>query len=212
MVVGEDGTIFKIDFFDGDASYSVTAIRPETGELAWKVPTKVSEASNSVTFAPDGDIVFLRDYDALVRVDASSQETLWSAQVASQNARTSDPDGNLYLFDAHAGCTLVALDDGQIVASGVAVPQRPVVDEMGRLYGILSDWHPHLTLTDKEGTVVWENDVDFDGNSLALSNDGSIYFMSGESIHAVASDAGLAHAGWPRVTHDARNTRNATKW
>ncbi|NIA19508.1 MAG: hypothetical protein GWP07_03620 [Xanthomonadaceae bacterium] len=77
------------------------------------------------------------------------------------------------------------------------------IDSLGRLCGTMGS-DGHLSINDSAGTVVWEN-------SIAISSDKVIYIANGKKVYALQGDATLASSGWPKYSHDNRNTSNVNK-
>jgi hypothetical protein len=92
------------------------------------------------------------------------------------------------------------------------LPHNVSIDDKNQLYGVLSDYNPILSVTDEDGSVKWESSMGISGYTIAVSSDKIVYFISDNKIFALQGDGALAHSGWPRFTHDNRNTFNASKY
>ena len=212
MSIADDGTIYKIDFFSGDDTYSLIALNPDNGALLWSTKANYNSSGyENILTADNGDVITFVQSDSLARISASTHLPVWKINISGTNSLTYDKDGNLFLFNQYDGCSVINIETGKVTASSLSLPQHPIIDENNQLYGVISDWHPHLSVTGKDGTIDWESAVDIDGNSLAVSDDKVIYFFSGDKLFALQGDAALSKYGWARVTHDNRNTFNAGK-
>ncbi len=213
MSVGVDGTIYKMDLLNNDNYYSLTAIDPTNGLLKWSIKASYkSSGYENIVITSSGDIILFEESDSLEKIDHSTHQIIWKIPASGINSLTMNKNGDLFIYDQYNGTSIINSADGSVLASGLSLPQHPIVDNNNQLYGIISDWHPHLSVTDDQGNIIWESTIDFDGNSLVLSDDNVIYMRSGNVLYALQGDNSIARSGWPRVTHDKRNTFNVNKW
>jgi len=211
IVIGKYGEI--IDFEHDDVGQKLTVSNADDGSLMWSIPANVISAADNITIADNGDIITFIHTDSLIRVNPLTHSVLWkTAASTSSDAKTFDSDGNLFLYDQWAGCSVYDISTGTLIKSDVNLPQNPVIDSKNQLMGIISDWHPHMSVTDNSGNIIWESNIDISGNSIAVSDDNIIYFSDSKNVYAVQGDAGLNKNAWPKMSHDNRNTNNYSKF
>ncbi len=212
MTVGKDGTIYKIDYFTGDDFYSLIAINPGNGELEWSVKANHnSSAFEYIVITDDGNIITSIENNVLGMINASTHEVVWQKELGGMKCLIYY-NNKMFIYDQYSGTSILNIKTGEIESSSLSLPQQPLIDTKGRLYGIISDWHPHLTVSTSDENIIWESKLEYDKNSLTLSYDNAIYMTSGNKVFALRCEGIQANAGWPRLTHDIRNTCNVTKW
>ena len=211
IVVGKNGEI--IDFEHDDSGQLLTVSDSDNGSLLWSTPANVVSAANNITIADNGDIITLINTDSLIRINPVNHTTIWKVYAAtSSDTKTFDSDDNMFLFDQFAGCSVYDINSGNLINSGLNLPQTPLIDTKNQLYGVISDNSPHLSVTDKSGSIIWESDININRNTKALSDDNVIYCTDSKKVYAIQSDANLNKNGWAKTTHDNRNTNNVNKF
>ncbi len=214
ITIGYDGTIY--DFEHNESGGVFTATSPDNGDLIWSMPAYASSSYNNITIAGNGDIIAFIYTDTLIRISPSNHQAIWKRNAAtSQDNILFDSEGNLYLYDQWAGTSVYNISDGSQKSTGVGLPHNPVIDTKTQFYGVLSDNNPVMSITDNEGNVNWETKTGVYGHSALLSDDENVVYCvvsGGKEIYALKTDASLPHTGWPRYTHDNRNTFNVNKW
>ncbi|MCD6246588.1 PQQ-binding-like beta-propeller repeat protein [candidate division WOR-3 bacterium] len=210
--VGNNGTIYIFDFTNSNNMYCIRAINPDNGELIWETTANIMEYANNIVIANNGDIIAFVAQDSLARIDYSNHQITWKINVDSHKNKFIDNNGNLIVFNQYTGSSLYNTSNGNLVNNSLTLPHDLLIDDNNQLYGVISDWSPHLSVTDISGNIQWESAMNINGGTIALSSDKVVYFISDNNIFALQADGALAHSGWPKFSHDNRNTFNATKW
>ncbi|NOX18124.1 MAG: PQQ-like beta-propeller repeat protein [Chlorobi bacterium] len=210
ITVGKDGTIYKFDILD--QNYVIIALNPGNGNLIWSTNAYSSSSSNNISIADNGDLITFVQTDTLARINYSTGQTVWQANVSSWNAeKFIDNNGNIILYNQWSGSSLYSVSNGSLTNGPLTLPHNVCVDDKNQLYGLISDYDAHLSITDEDGNVKWESSMGIYGYTIAVSEDKVIYFIAGDKIFALQGDGVLSHSGWPRFAHDNRNTFNANK-
>ena len=211
ITIGYGGTIYD---FERDASYLglLTATNPNTGALIWSMPAALVSGANNITIADNGNIITLIHTDTLACINPENHNFIWKTAASTvQDYKYISPDGFIYLYD-QLGTYLYNVTTGNKEAGPVLLPHSTTFDSKGHLLGIISDYNPYLTVTDNAGEIIWENRMDgFYGWSVAISSDNIVYVANAKKLYAIQSDAPLANKGWPKYSHDNRNTFNYSK-
>ncbi len=212
--VGADGTIFD---FEHDSNGTVlTATNKNTGGLKWSISADGNAASsqNNILIADNGDVITLITTDNLVRINPATHTTVWKTAAGTyQDYKYMDGFGNIILFDQFSGSYLYSSSNGKLTNSGLPLPHLIAIDSKNHLYGVLNDGNAHLSVTDETGKIIWENETGIYNGTAAISTEDNIVYVSiASGILALKTDATMAQSGWPRFSHDTRNTFNVNKW
>ncbi|NOX17215.1 MAG: PQQ-like beta-propeller repeat protein [Chlorobi bacterium] len=211
ITVGKNGTIFKFDIID--PNYVIIALNPQNGILKWSINAYSSSSANNISIADNGDLITFVQTDTLARINYSNGQFVWKQNVSSWNAaKFIDNHGNILTYNQWSGSALYSVSDGSLVNGPLSLPRNVSIDDKNQLYGVISDYDPHLSVTDEDGTVKWGSSMGIYGGSIAVSNDKIVYFTIDNKLFALQGDGALSHSGWPRFTHDNRNTFNANKF
>jgi len=220
ITIGYNGTIYDIgheSWFVHDLNRWLSqtylyAYNPDTCNEIWKVPVdNLNSGYDNIIVADDGDLIW-RDNANLVRFDAADGHTIWKTAAESNHySKVLDPDGFVYLYDQWAWTAVFNSQTGVKKESRISVTSWPTIDSRGRLCGTMGS-ESRLSVNDADGNVVWKNSIDrFYGGSLAISTDKVIYIANDKKVYALQGDATLASSGWPKYSHDNRNTSNVNK-
>ena len=217
MSVGKDGNIYDITTIDN--IYVLTSRNPDNGALNWSLPVSVNSGYNNITFTSDGDIITETSGDTLSRIDLVTQHIEWQTDIPIYTGSSSkfiSPDGNIYVRSFYNGWYIINPDNGIADVIGEGLPSSILnIDEKKQFYGIINAWHPNLLVTDNQGNEIWKTQTEIDAGTVTIM-DNAVYFRASdngqESIFALQTDASLTHSGWPRFSHDNRNTWNFNKW
>ncbi len=211
ITVGKNGTIFKFNIID--QKNVLTALNPENGSLIWSTDASTSSNSNNISVADNGDLITFIRLDTLARINYSTGQSVWKKNIDGFNsAKFIDNLGNVLIFNQWSGSSFYSVSNGSLVKGPLTLPHNVCIDNKNQLYGIRSDYDAHLSITDDDGNLKWESSMGIYGATTAVSNEKIIYFIAGDKLFAVQGDGSLAHSGWPRFSHDNRNTFNASKF
>ncbi len=210
--IGYDGTIY--DFDNMNNTDVLTAFSPENGNVKWSIPVANGDGSNNIIFTGSGNVITLIHPDTLASIDPETGHILWKKATGTyQHYKHMDSHENVILFDQFRGSYLYSAETGNKVKGPVSLPHMIIIDAKDQIYGVLSDNNPHMSVTDEDGTVLWENPSNVVGGCYALTEDKRLYeIISDNRILSLKTDAGIPHSGWPKYTHDNRNTCNVNKW
>lgn len=213
MSVGKDGNIYDVTTING--SYVLTSRNPNTGALNWSLPVSINESSNNIAFTSSGDIITFTDYNNLSRINPTNQVIHWQANISVSKPKFISQDGNIYVYSQYDGWYVINPSNGTASLVGNHIPSADLnIDEKSQFYGTYNDWHPYLQVTDSQGNEIWKTITELDASTVTLG-DKVVYFRASdngqESIFALKTDAGPELSGWPRFSHDNRNTWNTNK-
>ncbi len=214
--IGKNGMIY--DFSSIAGVLSLTSRSSSNGVLNWSMPVTSNPSSgNNIAFADNGDIITLINLHTLARIDSNNHQILWETETDnSAYFKFIAPNGNIYIFSQWSGWSIYDSKTGNIINSSLNISSQPFnYDKRNHIFGTINDYEGIMHVTDNVGNEIWRSKIGVDGSSIVLS-DNVVYFHSlyngEESIFALKTDAGLVHAGWPRFSHDNRNTFNFNKW
>lgn len=103
----------------------------------------------------------------------------------------------------------------------VSFPIYGVVENSGNITGGNSSVFEYLKTTDKSGNEMWKNENMYIYSKSILISNNVLYctdlynynFDTGaDKLYALRWDASMSKGGWPRISHDNRNTCNFNKW
>lgn len=211
ITIGNDGIIF--DFEHSSESF-LTATNPENGSLIWSIPALIVSGSNNIMIAGNGDVITKTYGDTLARINPSNGNIEWKVSVASSNnQKYMDADENIILYDQFTGSYIYNSTNGSLIKGGLSLPHGIAIDSKNQIYGTLSDNDPILSVTDEDGNIAWQCEVGHVGYyAPVISDDNAVYWITQDQrVFSLRTDAGLAHSGWPKFSHDKRNTFNVNK-
>jgi hypothetical protein len=216
MSVGKNGMIY--DFSNINGTPVLTSRSPSTGALNWSIPSTLADGGNNIAFTEDGDLVTLINDHNLTRINPNTQQFVWEKQIDnSASYKFIAPNGNIYVYNQWAGWSIYDSNNGNLINSGLFISSQPFnYDANDHIVGIVNNYESIMHVTDNIGNELWKTNFGVDGNSIVVSGN-TIYFYAldkegKDAIFALKTDASLAHAGWPRFSHDNRNTFNFNKW
>ena len=216
--IGPDGNIYDGGFLS-NWDNNIIVNDPDNGNILWNEPAFPKNNANKITFASNGDVIYpLKQQDiGLSRMRISDKSLIWS--VKNQTFYTYnvvDADDNTFADCFSTRIYIPGNASGEITSPDeIFFPLETNIDDKGNLTGRDSDAHPYLISTDIQGNELWKIDyAPIIGASVTIEDD-VLYVASAENqkkIYAIQWDASLLHSGWPRYTHDNRNTSNYNKW
>ena len=231
--IGPDGNIFGYaEYWDDETETNIPYLvvtDTDNGNVLWKQPTVLNNSVHKPVFTSDGDVVFLlkqQEKTFLVRMEVNNFNTVWSIDDYERGYQYSliDKDNNLFVMFAGPGSVYIPANITGYINSleSIFFPLiKSNLDTKGNITGGLGN-NFRLTSIDKNGKILWEyENIYVNASSVILSDDEVLYYSkfsgnesdkTGNRIYAVKWDASLADGGWPRYTHDNRNTSNYNKW
>ena len=212
IIIGKDGTIFDQEH---STEGLLTATDPENGSLIWSIPAISGSAYNNMIITNGGDIITKTSGDTLARINPANGDTVWTVSAGTwQDDKYMDADENIILFDQFTGSYIYNSSNGAVIQTELPLPHGIAIDSKNQIYGTLSDSDPILSVTDEDGNIIWQYEVGQVGYfSPSISDDKTVYWITGDQrIISLKTDAELAHSGWPKFSHDKRNTFNSNKW
>ncbi len=212
MAIGHDGTLYDIEGGYGDESRFV-ALDTQTGEVKWSITGINNPYGPSVI--DDNDNVYFYSFDTLECINTRTHKVVWKnfydgipLSYTLRINQTGDLLSNLY-GEGH----IIDPSNG-FEENTAAYPFDPLVDSKNRFIGIMGAPIFGIALCTEEGEKIWDTGLlgNFMPCTFLLTSDKKLYGFSNNILYAYQYDATLAHSGWPRYTHDNRNTHNASKW
>ena len=216
------------DLVYGDIlKYSLVAVNSATGNIQWKLPIGSRGGfANNIAIKEDGNLfcTFIAegttDYKYHL-INGSNGNILWtSTEPGSYNSKWVGPDGSLYAYDGFVN--LINPADGsktKIVEKGSVCG---AINANNRIAGAFNDadFKRKLCVFYPDGLLDFSVPMDgLEGNEIVISDDKVIYGIINrpsasripDKICAIQGNAKLAGSGWPRISHDNRNTSNINK-
>ncbi len=218
MSVGKNGIIYDLSSINGTPA--LTSRSPNTGELNWSIPVESTSTANNIVFAENGDLVLITQKDGknLVRINPENQQFIWEKHIDAPrfDYKFIAPNGNIYVSN-WTGWYIYDSNNGDVINSDLHISSQPFnYDARNHIIGTINDYEGIMHVTDNVGNELWKTNLGVNASSIVASGN-VIYFHAldkdgKDAIYALRTDAGLIHAGWPRFSHDNRNTFNFNKW
>ncbi len=227
VTVGPDGFIYSYGLLWDEQSENwktyLLATNPETGSIEKRIEGALINSQVYTSFENNGDLVVAISNT----VKSFSKENLSVNWEFGLNGPSSfpysiltDDRGNTYVTPPQY---VIGNDETGFIDNPelVSIPFFGVIDNNGHLTGADSQIYPYLKSTDRNGEEIWKQEnFEVYGKSLLLSNDvlycSNSYNYSfdtgADKIIAIKWDASMIQNGWPRISHDNRNTSNFNKW
>ena len=226
--IGPDGNIYDVGYLLNNNNWECKLIvsDPNSGNILWTEAAFPWNSENKVVFTSDGDVIFpLKQQDnSLARMKTSDRSIIWSIKnKGGYSYSTVDESNNTFSHFYNVGNFFIPYNATGTIASpqDIYMPLHPNVDSKGNLTGGAGYTAANLASTDKQGNKLWEyKNLGANGKSVTIANN-VLYFSSfydfqtsknRNRIFAIKWDASLYQGGWPRYTHDNRNTSNFNKW
>ncbi len=215
LVIGKDGYIYDLAYDWDDNAYTwvgkIYAYNPDNGNIVWSYTGEVQADPTYPFFDNDGNLcVFLSD--TIFKFN-STFEKMFALPVTDNYffyCFTSDNNSNLFFHYGDGG--LLVSPAGNM--STASFPSYGVIDNAGNHIGIKDLYNNQLVATDDNFEQIWQ----YEGRpalvrSTLLTDDGKLIFANNENtVFALKWNNGMLKAGWPRMSHDNRNTCNFNKW
>ncbi len=230
--IGPDGNIYDIaELWDESAQLwkpSMLVTSPDDGSILWTQEAFPDVPAEKPVFTSGGDVIFplKQEENTLVRMETTDFSNIWSLKNYGGMYIYSVVDKNDNTFSSffNAGNIYIPGNTTGDITSpeNIYIPKYPNIDSKENLTGGQSDAFANIISSDKTGKAVWSYDkMGTNSMSVTISDDKVLYFSSfydtetsknRNRIFAIKWDASLEHSGWPRYTHDNRNTSNYNKW
>lgn len=209
ITIGSTGIIF--DYETWESILYLYAVNPDDGGVYWRTQMYYSgNAHNNIAVTDNGDLLCSMP-DSLGLLNPATGEYIWKI-LAQTNFKIKliGNDGLVSIYDQWTGRHYYNISNGaeeKIIESVAGDPMS--FDNNGNYYRGAS---PGMVCYNSNGEVIWSfNSGGSKAWTLTLSNDNIIYIASGDNVFAIQGDSPLAQSGWPRASHDNRNTYNYSK-
>ena len=227
--IGPDGNIYDIATIPVGYNNGVITEQhlivsdPDTGNTLWEQVVFPSNLRNKAVFTSDGDIIYPFENNGLSRMNMNTHNAVWTIKnVGGYYFSVIDENNNAFSYYSYNRIFVPHNATGDITSPNeINFPIDTNIDDKGNLTGRTGEASPIAVSMDAQGNTLWQTEyIVVNGPSITLEDD-VLYFASthnmvtGEDkmkIYAIKWDASLLHAGWPRNTHDNRNTSNYNKW
>lgn len=209
ITVGSTGIIF--DYETWESKYYLYAVNPDDGGVYWRTQMNYSGNShNNIAVTDNGDLL-CSIADSLGLLNSATGAYIWKVLAqTSFKIKLIGNDGLVSVYDQWTGRHYHNISNGteeKVIESAAGDPMS--LDNNGNYYRGAS---PGMVCYNSDGVVLWSfNSGGSKGWSLTISNDNIIYLVSGDKVFAIQGDSPLAQSGWPRASHDNRNTYNYSK-
>ncbi len=212
ITIGSTGIIFDYGYSGNPNIHYLYAVNPDDGGVYWRTQMNYSGSGNSnIAVTDNGDLLCSIAQDSLGLLNPANGEYIWKilAQTNHKN-KLIGIDGLVSVWDQWTGRHYYNISTGaeeKVIESVAGDPMS--FDNNGNYYRGAS---PGMVCYNSDGEVIWSfNSGGSKGWTLTISNDNIIYLVSGDKVFAIQGDSPLAQSGWPRSTHDNRNTYNYSK-
>ena len=212
LVIGYDGTIYTT--INKNTTPFLVALNPD-GSLKWE--SEIGGAFFSLAVGTDGTVYSVSG--SLYATDINGVLKWVYGDGSFNGYYSSSPiiglDGTVYFFDcggSEKGSLYAVSQSGEFkwrYEDIVGLRLMPLVASDGTIY--IGSWDTYLYAINSDGSLKWKYEIgDTIWSSLAMSNDGVLYFCAGDYLYAFAtSSEGLADSPWPKFQHDNQNTGRA---
>ena len=214
--VGSTGIIFAYETWGEPYGYDqdkyLYAVNPDDGGVYWRTQMNYSgTGGNNIAVTDNGDLLCSIANDSLGLLNSATGEYIWKVLAqTSYKYKLIGKEGLVSVYDQWTGRHYYNISTGaeeKVIESAAGDPMS--FDNNGNYYRGVS---PGMVCYNKNGEVIWNfNSGGSKGWSLTISNDNIIYLVSGDKVFAIQGDSPLAQSGWPRASHDNRNTYNYSK-
>jgi len=209
ITIGSTGIIFDYEYYGNPNIHYLYAVNPDDGGVYWRTQMDYrGSADNNIAVTDNGDLLCSMA-DSLGLLNPATGEYIWKilAQTNHKN-KLIGIDGLVSIYDQWTGRHYYNISNGT-EEKVIAAADPMSFDNNGNYYRGVS---PGMVCYDSNGEVIWSfNNGGSKSWTLTISNDNIIYIVSGDKVFAIQGDSPLAQNGWPRVSHDNRNTYNYSK-
>jgi len=225
IFVGHDDNLFYYAMFE---NYKLMSVHAPSGAIRWSRSIwGVGSSTNNILIDDNGTLIasFAKnegDTHHLHRIDPANGNVLWSsAGESSIRARWMGPDGVVYeYFALDYGLHRFDMQSGERTRffSDLFGNQIGSINNQNQLIIVMStnEWgdYPKLRTINMDGSEDWRVEmIGMRPMPLLISGEKVIYGIIDQlgQIFAIQGNAPIASSGWPRPSHDNRNTFNVGK-
>jgi hypothetical protein len=207
-----------------DNSISLVTVDAASGIILWSKPIyTISNSLNNLALDTDGTIIASfrltsSDPFRMYRIQPTDGNILWqSGHESNTNPKLIGPDGVIYQDDNnYSGLAQYAPGQSSATAFPAAVHVNligSILTKANQLLTIRSrDWVSTVHAFSHSGQLDWFAPMaNSRENAMALSTNGVVFGLKSNSVFAIQGDESVADRGWPKYTHDNRNTSNVTQ-
>jgi len=212
ITVGSTGIIFDYEYSGNPNIYYLYAVNPDDGGVYWRTQMNYSgNGGDNIAVTDNGDLLCSIANDSLGLLNPATGAYIWKI-LAQTNFKIKliGKDAMVSIYDQWTGRHYYNISNGteeKVIEADASDPMS--FDKNGNYYRGVS---PGMVCYNSNGEVIWSfNTGGSKGWTLTISNDNIIYIVSGDKVFAIQGDSPLAQSGWPRVSHDNRNTYNYSK-
>ena len=208
---------------------SLVAVDLATGNIKWKLPISASGGyANNIAIKDDGNLfcAFTAEGENETKyriIDGSNGNTLWtSTELGSPYNKWIGTDGSLYVYDNGWTHLLNPINGTKTKVVDKGINFGCISEDNRIVCGFTDfDWKRKLAVFYKDGLMDFSVPMDgLEGSTLVISDKKVVYAIINlhpvsrlpTKICAIQGKSKLAGSGWPRISHDNRNTFNAGKF
>jgi hypothetical protein len=200
-------------------SYKLNSVDGTTGQINWSKDIGSSgSTANNIIVDDEGKIIcsFVEVGGTnfyLHKIDPSNGNILWtSADISSFDGQLLSPTGyitqivgNLHLFDTNVGNARKFTERNLGNVSAITNTNQYLIPTH-------QDWEYGCSTYNEDGTLDWHMKMDYMVGQVVIDDKNVLYgIRSDGKIFAIQGNAKLATSGWPKISHDNRNTSNWSK-
>lgn len=172
-----------------------------SGSVKWRSDAVDHFAISSQIVVGDQGNIYVTGFYSLFAFDANNGSTLWSWTVPNELPDPQNPQVNVFTR-GQIGALALTNDDNQLVAiNGNITPSKLTVYNSDGS----RDWDVSINGMANFPMLITDN-----GIIIGIINDHPVSFIP-KKLVAIQGNAKLAVDGWPRISHDNRNTSNWNK-
>jgi outer membrane protein assembly factor BamB len=222
-VVGPENRIHYFTTIDNSAA--LVTVDAASGAILWSKPIyTISSSLNNLALDTDGTIITSfrltsADPFRMYRIQPINGDILWqSSHESNTNPKLIGPDGVIYQDDNnYSGLAQYTPGQSSATAFPAAVHVNLVGSILTRANQLLTirnrDWVSTVHAFSQSGQLDWFAPMaNSRENAMALSKNGIVIGLKSNMVFAIQGDESIADRGWPKYTHDNRNTSNVNSY
>ena len=215
----------------GGPPEDLIAVESGSGNMLWSLQVEnVRSGGNNIVINDEGNLLcaFKKTSDSDRRlhiIDAESSEIIWTSSATAESGnKWVGMDGTVYQwFQFEGGMNAFTMPSGdrQVFSTDFGAQHLGAINDKNQLVAINGNITPSkLTVYNSDGSTDWDVSINGmanfpmlitdNGIIIGIINDHPVSFIP-KKLVAIQGNAKLAVDGWPRISHDNRNTSNWNK-
>lgn len=230
IVIGNNDVAYYYSNIGGPPE-DLIAVESGSGNMLWSLQVEnVRSGGNNIVINDEGNLLcaFKKTGDSDRRlhiIDAESSEIIWTSSATAESGnKWVGMDGTVYQwFQFEGGMNAFTMPSGdrQVFSTEFGAQHLGAINDENQLVAINGNITPSkLTVYNSDGSRDWDVSINGmanfpmlitdNGIIIGIINDHPVSFIP-KKLVAIQGNAKLAVDGWPRISHDNRNTSNWNK-